>query len=229
MNQQQRLVLASVFAGVFLAVSLVNLGAAFLEQERLRKTTKPFCLFALALAALFYLPSEPLIYLGAFFGCAGDIIFLFKEKKICVAIGTVVFLLGHGCYILEVLFHLGFVFEANPLNWLWLALYGVLLLAAVSYPMRKLTNGSRTFSWMGTFYSAVLISDGAAAILGCCYGFSNYLFLMVIGCALFIVSDVTLAFTIFIKDIKRRDFYIMLTYLLGQAFMVSGMLLTFAK
>ena len=38
------------------------------------------------------------------------------------------------------------------------------------------------------------------------------------GVILFNISDAILAFTLFIKDFPKRDFYIMLSYILAQGF-----------
>ena len=58
--------LTYVFFALFVAVTIVQLVAAFLEKEMLRKITKPFCVFFLALAVVVTLPTHPHIYIGAF-------------------------------------------------------------------------------------------------------------------------------------------------------------------
>ncbi|MCF0107604.1 MAG: hypothetical protein HUJ59_01125, partial [Bacilli bacterium] len=45
-----------------------------------------------------------------------------------------------------------------------------------------------------------------------------------IGYIFFIISDVILIITTFVKDIEKRDFPIMLFYLLAQLFIISGLI-----
>jgi uncharacterized membrane protein YhhN len=217
-----------IFFALFVLASVVNVTAGFLEQEKLRKISKPFCLFFLSLAVIFFVPAEPLIYIGAICGLIGDIILLNKDSKISVGLGSGVFLVGHVLYISEAL---SLIFEKSALppslsTWLWMGLYAVLLLAASFYPIFRLTKHSPIFTPLGMLYSSILISDGAVAILGCAVGLSQYFFLMILGDVFFILSDSLLSYTIFVKDVKRRDFYIMLTYLLGQALILSGLVFT---
>lgn len=225
------LITAWVFAALFGIASIVNVVAGFLEAEKLRKISKPFCLLFLSIAAILAVPTSPLVYLGALFGFVGDVILIFKDNKICVGAGALSFLIGHCCYIAEVLVIVygSGVLDAYPYAWAWMLLYCALMVAAMAYPMYRLTNHSKPFTILGAFYSTILITDGVSALMGCCLGQANYLFLMIIGCAFFIASDSTLTFTIFIHDIKRRDFYIMLTYLLGQAAIVGGLIFTLLK
>lgn len=222
---------AIVFFCLFVVASIINIVAGFFESERLRKISKPFCLFFLSLSALFFAPQAPLIYLGAFCGLIGDVILLFKDNKICVGLGSFAFLVGHILYISEALLLIGerTSLWSNPSAWVWMLVYGVVLLTLSFYPIFRLTKHSPVFTPLGMLYSSILISDGAVAILGSALGLSSYLALMIVGDIFFIMSDSFLAYTLFVKDVKRRDFYIMLTYLLGQAFIISGLLFTFLK
>jgi len=43
------------------------------------------------------------------------------------------------------------------------------------------------------------------------------------GALFFIISDTTIAYTYFYRDIKRRDFYIMIPYLLAELGLVLGL------
>lgn len=75
-------------------------------------------------------------------------------------------------------------------------------------------------------YFGFLLLDLIWAIIATSMGNALYCFLAVIGAAVFIVSDIILARTLFKKDTKRRDFYIMTTYLLGQGLIVLGLTFT---
>jgi hypothetical protein len=175
-------------------------------------------------------PQYPMVYLAAFAGFLGDIVLIWKDNKLCVGAGVVCFWIGHGLYIASIL---KILYDANAfstsLAWLYMLLFVVVFMGLMVYPMWRLTNHSKVFAPIGVFYSTILVSVGASAILGCALGFSQYLYLIIIGDIFFILSDSFLTYTLFIKDVKRRDFYIMLTYLLGQLFILSGLVLTLLK
>jgi hypothetical protein len=224
-------ILCCLFLGLSFAFMIVHLVLCYFEVEKWRKITKPFCLLFLALAVAMAIPDHPLVYVAAFLGFLGDIILIWKDKKTCVGAGVLCFWGGHGCYIatiLTTLYHAG-VFDSSPYAWAWMILFLVVWMGLMVYPMYRITAHSKLFTIFGVFYSTILVSVGASAILGCSLGYSDYLYLVIIGDIFFILSDSTLAYTIFIHDIKRRDFYIMLTYLLGQSFILTGLVLTFLK
>ena len=64
------------------------------------------------------------------------------------------------------------------------------------------------------------------AIVAMSFGYWRFYAVMTVGALLFIVSDTLLSFTIFRHDIKRKDFYIMLSYLLAELGVLFGMALT---
>ena len=218
------------FLGLSLFAMFNNLIAGFLEKERWRKISKPFCLLFLGVAVAIAVPSYPMVYLAAFAGFLGDILLIWKDNKLCLGAGIVCFWIGHGLYfasLLQILYsHQAF---STSYAWLYMLLFILAFMALMVSPMRRLTNHSKVFAPIGVFYSTILVSVGAAGILGCALGFSQYFVLVVIGDVFFVLSDSLLAHTLFIKDVKRRDFYIMLTYLLGQIGILSGLVLTLLK
>lgn len=224
-------VAALVFAILFAIASLLNVYFGFTENEKPRKISKPFCLTFLTIAAACLVPNAPLIYIGAFFGLLGDIVLIWKDDKRCVGIGVLAFMIGHLCYISEafLLAERNGAIAGNSLSWLWVLIYCLGIYGLCFYPIHRLTKGDKTFTFGGTAYAAIVITDTVVAILGCALGQGDWLSLMVVGGVFFAISDSILSYTIFQKDLPRRDFYIMLTYLLGQAFIVSGLAFTFLK
>lgn len=218
-----------VFVSLFFLVSLLNLIAGFFELEKLRRFSKPFCLFFLTLAAAVAVPTHPLVYIGSFFGFIGDFLLLWKDNKKTLLGGLLSFLIGHCCYIASMILIPASAGLFTGASYGYMALYFVLLLGILIDPMYHLTRRSRMFTIGGTFYSAVLVSDGAAAILLTALGYAQFMYLAIVGDILFIASDLILANTIFNHDFPRRDFYIMLTYLAGQAFIVAGLVFTLLK
>jgi len=217
--------LTYVFFGLFLVVAIVQLVAAFLEKEMLRKITKPFCVFFLALAVVVTLPTHPLIYIGAFLGVLGDIVLLFKNKKIFL-LGTILFLLGHFCYLSEVLF---IMMKNQPLDWWFYVVVGfaILLITLVGYPFSKKITRTRYLALTGNIYLGVLLLVSVVSIIASVKGYANFMILGVLGGISFLASDLILTKSFFIKDFRRRDYYIMLFYLLGQAFILVGITFTY--
>lgn len=220
-----------IFISLFVIASTLNILCGFFEKEKARKISKPFCMAFLVAAAFCACPEEELLILAVTMGLVGDIILIWKDSKLCVALGTMSFLLGHLCYIGEMLTLIartGF-FAQNPHALPIIVAAVIAFMFAMIYPMYRLTNHSPVFTVGGIFYSTILCTVGGIAIFGCAVGLMPYFLLIVAGDLCFILSDSTLAFTIFIHDIKRRDFYIMLTYLLAQGLIFFGFVLTLLK
>ncbi len=214
-----------VFFGLFVAATIIQLVSAFLEKETLRKITKPFCVFFLALAVVVTLPTHPLVYIGAFLGVLGDIALISKNKKIFL-LGTILFLSGHFCYLGEVLF---IMMKSQPLDWWFYAVVGfaVLLITLAGYPFSKKITATRYLALAGNIYMGVLLLVSVVSIIASARGYADFMILGVIGGISFLASDMILTKSFFIKDFKRRDYYIMLFYLLGQALILTGITLTY--
>ena len=67
--------------------------------------------------------------------------------------------------------------------------------------------------------------DFALSIVALAVMKNPILWLNVVGMSVFLVSDVYLVKTLFVKDDKRRDFYIMSTYLVAQCLLALGFVL----
>lgn len=218
--------LSYVFLSLFVVVSLIEIIAAFNEFETLRKVVKPFSMFFLALAALITLPQHPLIYCGALLGMVGDILLINNQKRTFFKIGTVAFLLGHLCYISEIIF---VMMKAQPLSWWFYVVvaFSILLIVLGAYPLSKKLTNSRYLALLGNTYLSMLVLVTVVATIASFNGFANYMVLGILGGISFLASDLILTKATFIKDFKRRDYYIMLFYLLGQAFIITGLSLTY--
>lgn len=218
-----------IFIAFFFLVSALNLVSGFFELEKLRRFSKPFCLFFLTLAAAVAVPTHPLVYIGSFCGFVGDFLLLWKNNKKTLLGGLLAFLIGHCCYIAQMIMIPAAAGLFTGASYGYMALYFVLLLGLLIDPIYHLTRRSKIFTIGGTFYSAVLVTDGAAAILLTALGYAQFMYLAIVGDILFISSDLILANTIFNHDFPRRDFYIMLTYLAGQAFIVAALVFTLLR
>ncbi len=217
-----------VFSTLFGISCLVNLVSAFFENEKLRCYSKPFCLFFLTLVSIVVSPNEPLIYLGAFFGFLGDIFLLKKRVKKWLVAGTISFLIGHLVYISQTITKISVSFKIEWYFYLLIAFALIFIFALIFRPIYLLTKRSKFFSIGGSIYFSILVFSILVAAIGFWFfGYDWYLFVL-LGTIIFLTSDIILTTTLFRHDIKRRDFYIMITYLLAESFIVYGMLFTFA-
>lgn len=222
MNWERIPVASYVFFGLFLLFGIVHLVFCFLEMERMRKISKCFPTLFLAIAATIAVPTSPLVYVGAFLGVLGDLFLIKKHKVWPFVLGMLSFLGNHACYIVA------YMLLCQPLHWafyLVTALYCVLFPIAFYRVGRKIIH-QRHIAFGGVGYFGFLLLDLIWAIIATSMGNALYCFLAVIGAAVFIASDIILARTLFKKDTKRRDFYIMITYLLGQGLIVLGLTFT---
>lgn len=215
-----------VFSILFGATSAINIIASFFEKEKIRRLSKPFCLLFLGIAASIAIPTYFLIYIGCFLGALGDFLLLYKDNKSCLLLGLSSFLIGHFCYIAHTIVYLT---NLGVLEWWsYLVMVGfyigtVILIVA---PIWSLTKHSKMFTISGTIYCSTLLSVIAVSALGLYFvGAQWYLFVLFGGISFF-ASDLILTSTLFRHDFPRRDFYIMLTYLLGQAGIVYGIIFT---
>lgn len=210
---------------LFIVTMIVHLIFAYQENEKWRKITKPFNLFFLALVALTTVPSHPLIYIGAVLGMIGDIFLINNKNKRLFITGALFFLAGHLCYISEILF---VILKDNPVSNIFYIIAPLLLVVFTIggfFFSRKICNDN-LIALIGTLYLGVLITVTAVSIIASAKGFATFMVLGIIGGIFFLASDLILTQATYVKDFKRRDFYIMLTYLLGQILIVASLIMT---
>lgn len=220
-------ILVAIFLGLFFVASIVHLLFAYLEKERERKITKcPGTLF-LALAVVAFAPHEWLVYCGILCGLVGDFFLIWKKKKKFLALGSLAFFAGHVFYIVRLTqFSLP---GMGDYSWAYFFAWAVavIIFLCAFYALGKKIIGHGKLATALMFYLAILGSLIIWSIIGCCidYHFA-FLFITALGAVTFLVSDSLIGYTMFTKDIKRRDFFIMATYLVAQLLVSSGLLLT---
>ncbi len=210
-----------IFFILFFVSSIAEVVFGLIENDKIRKIVKPFCLFFLSLAVLFANPNRFLsIFLGLLFGNIGDILLIFKEKKICLYLGIVSFFINHVFFII-------FSLTLQQLNMAYITfvVFYVALIIGSFLPLKKLTKSTKIGAF-GAIYSATIILDVILLITCCGVGKWNYMYFGLIGGLLFICSDTLLTYTIFIKKVKRQEGYIMLTYLLAEFLISIGYIFT---
>ena len=208
---------------VFAVVSLIHLIFCALEMEKARKITKPFCLAVLLIASIVEAPESFIIYIGILCGLIGDIFLIENKNPKRFIWGTAFFSIGHLCYLLEMVLTVGIV----NIEWYAYVITLVLYLAfsiSTYYISRKvIIDHPRYFN----FYAGLLAMNFLVAVLLTIFNpiiFNSFIYI-IIGYFLFILSDTLLVNSTFIKDFKKRDFYIMATYLCAEFLIVFGLLL----
>ncbi len=216
-------IMSYIFFAFFILSSIFHLVFCFKENEKWRAITKPIPVLFLMLAALVSLPKHPLIYLGALLGIVGDILLVKNKDHRFFISGALGFLLGHFLYISEILF---IILKASPMPLLFYILVPIalILIVLIAFPLTNKIVNNKVIAVIGPLYMLVLLLVSAISLVTVLKGHS-LMILGLVGGILFFVSDLILTQATFKKDFKRRDFYIMLTYLLGQVLIVSGLVL----
>lgn len=207
---------------LLIAVTCLHLFFCFKENEKGRHWSKIFIMPLLAFS-LFALTSREIpLYLGILFGWIGDIFLIFKKRsKWFLLFGLFAFLAGHALYIAEIvrLFSFRVPWVIYPI----VAGIGVLFIA-IGYRLVHERLGKMAIP--ATFYAFTLVVMASSAVVLCL----NNIFMIgsifvLIGCLAFILSDFLIAYTYFYHDIRRRDFFIMIPYILAEAGITIGIAL----
>ena len=209
-----------VLLGLFVASSAVHLVFCFREMEKMRRVTKILPLLFLSIAFTIQFPNEWALWAALFSGMLGDFFLLWKKKQ------GIFFLVGVAFFFACHLFALAeYVFLTYPMQMGFYIAYwvyvGVFVLGMGYFCFRIVKKKSLIGPL--TFYFAVLTGNLLMSIFAATQFSSSMLWIAVVGEALFLLSDAILGMTMFGKDVKRRDFYIMVTYLLAQLLIATGM------
>lgn len=212
-----------VFSILFALLTVAELFFAFIEADKARKIVKPFLMFVATLLCLFLFPMQPFLYLGCFFGLLGDICFIFKDKKACVYLGLLTFGLNHLFYIMEMISILTYKGLMHQNHYIIFSLVGFVFAISMFFAIRLVIKAEIPLALGGCLYMTILFMDLGFNILMVSSGLS-LMWYGVAGMILFIISDSFLTYTMFIKDVKRRDFYIMASYLAAQVLFLFGII-----
>ncbi len=213
------------FLIVYCFVALTNLFFCFMENEKLRKASKPFCMISLIVFALAFDAKNIWLWLSLLLAWIGDVLFIFKKKKLFVVVGMFAFLLAHVFY----LFEFGYIFKSISQDLFnsycfFLRFYPLFVIPGLPISF-ILSKKDITLTIVGSIYQSVLIMVFASAIFALANNASIYFILIAIGAVLYFTSDFFNAYTMFIKRMKKRELIIMSTYLLAQAFICLGVYL----
>ncbi|MGI5893904.1 MAG: lysoplasmalogenase [Candidatus Merdivicinus sp.] len=179
-------------------------------QRRLLDGTKVMLMPVLLASVLSTGFCPPIVAAALLSGWLGDVLLLRPDQKPFFLGGLAAFLIGHLCYI-PALMQLG---EYQPAFSIPLAVVLLILGTAAYFSLHThLPAGMR-----GPVIAYLLV------ILGMAYtAFHTRDLILASGAVLFVLSDYTLARSLFIRRAKYSGFIIMLTYLVAQFLLAWGL------
>ena len=218
------IILSYILFPLFIILSIIHLYFCYKENEKWRKITKPTLLLTLGLAVLFYSPSSYLLYIACFFCFVGDIFLLFNKNEKIFVVGGTLFLVAH-------LIHTYLLISRSGLDHIHFSIYIILGILTIVFgllsfflikPYMKNLDKRTSYS----LYVCFLFINAYFGIVATIITYNPLYLLILLGYIFYLISDTTLFITTFHRDIPRRDFPIMLTYLLAELSIVLGFILT---
>ena len=205
---------------LYFLTCVLHLVICFKENEKWRKITKGFCMGFLAIAFIFYVPDKPLIYVSIILGLMGDLLLIKKKNQFYLGLGGCFFACMHGLNIYMITSALSYTvpWYVFALALLFLALfivYGKLTKKNVHPIVRKGAMGYFFLLLFSAVMAGMLLVDN----------FQTSTLLIFLGYIVFLISDCSLVTFNYIHSVKRKDFYVMLTYLSAQTLIYFGLLL----
>lgn len=210
----------SVFICLYAISCIIHLLFCFLENEKFRKWSKCFCMGLLAIAVFFFAPQYPLIYISIILGFLGDLFLLKKENAFYLTIGAISFAAMHGLNMYIICSYLSYsvnwsVFVISLIGLAIFIIYGKLTKRKVPPAIRKGALGYFFLLLFATVIAGLLLIDSLS--LGSIIIFTGYI--------LFLCSDICLVIFNYVHHVKRKHFWVMLTYLSAQTLIYIGMIL----
>lgn len=210
-----------VFLSLFLLMICIHLYFCFKMIPKYRKITKPFCMLFLGTAFAFWVPQYPLIWISCYLSMLGDLLLIQNKVPKYFVVGAMVFAAAHTLNFTNQIILLSY--SISWLVYVGIAV-GILLIGFLGYCFRGKENAQ--MAAVGASYACFHILNIIFAILLMIDGKPTFEVWILAGYIVYVISDFIVNYVTNIKDINRRDFYIMLTYLLGQCGIYFGLTLT---
>ncbi|MGL5646421.1 MAG: lysoplasmalogenase [Clostridium sp.] len=211
--------MSTIFFSLFFIVSLLHLFFCYVENDRFRCITKVFLmpLLLIFISSISKTPN-PYIYLALIFGFIGDIFLIFDKNKTLFLFGLIAFLIGHLFYILK--FYTLINVSPFKLAYLPILIFIIIFAFLMFNCLKPNLDNLKIPVVIYIFFICLMLG---LAILNN-FNSRHYLSLIaLVGALLFTISDSLLSISLFKKAFKHYNFYIMLTYILGQLLLSFGL------
>jgi uncharacterized membrane protein YhhN len=201
-------------------LALVEWYAVWRRDRRTQTWAKPAVLVSLIVAAVALGATGDAagiwLLVALTFGLAGDV-FLLGESDTRFRLGLAAFLVGHLAYVLCFA-----TLGLDPQDWNYLSflVLGACLLATRQVAASTYLRGGLALAVPVGLYTVVI---GAMVI----YAFTTGVPLIAVGASVFAVSDTVLARDRFVRPWDGAQLLVMVTYHVGQALIVAGVLSQF--
>jgi uncharacterized membrane protein YhhN len=197
--------------------ALVDWYAVWRGDRRTERWAKPATLIALIVAALVLGASDTAagrwLLVALVFGLAGDVALLEKSDS-RFRLGLAAFLVGHVAFVLC---FIGVGLDPQGWNYVSFLVLGGCLLATRQVAASTYLRGGLALAAPVGLYTVVI---GAMVI----YAFTTGESLIAVGATVFAVSDTVLARDRFVRPWDGAQLLVMVTYHVGQALIVIGVL-----
>lgn len=199
----------------YVLVSILNVIFLVKGNTKGKFFTKPLLIPLLLLFYLLNVTSPNNYIIIALICCMlGDIFLLWPEKQACVLAGITSFLTGHIFYIIT------FINGTNFPTWFFVFLLPYIILELII--ARKLFPSMKELKIPSTIYMSILLIMSFTSLTRVWVVSLDSFLLTFIGSLFFIISDIILAFDIFVKHKQSYEVYIMSTYILAQLLIILG-------
>lgn len=218
LNERRNNALQYAVLGAYsLDVAVHLFACASKDRLTLRRITKCLLMPLLALCYIFFARTvSPLVVSAVLFGFAGDVVLLLRPRRWAFPGGIAAFAAGHICYIAAFLRA-----ASRTPAWYVFALLGAVTVACAVILTRFLWKGlPKRLRVPGFLYMLIIGSMASSALIFAFFGGHPLGWLAMLGGALFIFSDATIAVDAFHHPVRHRNVVVMSTYILAQTLIV---------
>lgn len=206
---------------IFALASGIHLYACFMHKEQLRRITKltlmPLLLLAYCVVAQRVTPA---LCVALIFGFLGDYLLLRTDDAIRFTSGMMSFLAGHCCYFAVIT---GLIIWSDAYV---TVIVGLCVAAIISmFTNYMIRNALGKLQVPCAIYSSMLLINCVMglALLISAPGLESALLFS--GVVLFTVSDAILSYSLFLKEFRLSNFFVMLTYIPAQLLIIAGLII----
>lgn len=209
----------------FMALSLIHLFFCYFEMRVLRMITKPLILLSLSVFYAFHAkPVDPMVLIALICGLVGDV-FLMLDDRFFLP-GAFSFTVGHGFYIYAICARMQGDLKQHIIT-AAIALTAYIVIVGMSSAKLEKHVENKSFKALMPTYLGIVAIVNVLAWVNLISRIASgegafYASLILLGSMFFLTSDTILARAMFIKDVKRHNFPVMITYISAQALLCFG-------